>query len=219
MTHDDYLENYLKAIRDPLSELRQTFDAELDFLRNHVNRDCVVLDLGCGVGRPTIDLAKFSKKIIGIDNDARMIQLAQEDAAEKDVANLEFIEKNVLNTGFPEGSVGISYATYNLLGSLEKKEDIQKLINEMVRITKHKGKVINITWKDDSVTTEFLKKYYPSINIKILDIDHHSTKTSKGEFKRFSREELRKYYENVGLRDIEFHDIGPVWMAVVGVKR
>jgi ubiquinone/menaquinone biosynthesis C-methylase UbiE len=219
MVESDYLENYLDAIKNPLSELRQTFDAELDFLKKHLSNDCLVLDLGCGIGRPTIDLAKYSKKIVGIDSDSRMLGIASKEAEEKDVSNLEFLEKDVLKTGFPDGSFGVTYATYNLIGSLDNdKGAIQDLVNEMARITKKGGKIINITWKDDDFTTEFLKKYYPSIDIDILEISDDATKTSKGEFKRFTRDELRGYYECAGLNEIEFCDIGLVWIAVVGKK-
>ena len=88
----------------------------------------------------------------------------------------------------------------------------------MARVTKKNGMITNITWKEGTVTTKFLEKYYPSIGIQIISINDLGTVTSKGEFTRFTKKQLKRYYEKSGLKDIEFFDIGSVWMAIRGVK-
>ena len=213
----DSFENYLRAINNPSSKLRRTFDDELKFLRKNVKKDCLVLELGCGVGRPTIELSKELGKCVGIDNDKRRIDMAEKNAKKAGVGNIDFIQRDAVETGFKDECFGMTYATYNLLGMV-KESDREKLINEMARVTKKGGKVINITWKDDKETTGFLRKYYPSIGLDIINIDDSKTLTSKGEFRRFTKEQLKKYYTDAGLKKIEFFDIGEVWMTIVGVK-
>ena len=83
---------------------------------------------------------------------------------------------------------------------------------------KNNSKIINITWKNNKETTEFLKKYYPSIGIEIIESDHFKTITSKGTFERISKKELLKYYASANLKNIEVVNIGPVWIAIIGIK-
>ena len=43
---DDYIKNYIQAIDNPLPELKNTFNKELEILKNCSNKDSVVLDVG-----------------------------------------------------------------------------------------------------------------------------------------------------------------------------
>jgi ubiquinone/menaquinone biosynthesis C-methylase UbiE len=214
MIHD-YVREYIQAISHPLPELAETFDAELEFLKKHVHQESHVLDVGCGAGRPSTVLAKFVDNIISIDNNQRMIDLALHRAEGLD--NIQIIKDDALKMSFENEKFDLVYDTYNLIGSVNEKER-QFLINEMYRVCKTGGKIMNITWKDNVETTHFLKRYYPAIGIDVLSIDDSGTVTTKGTFDRFDKEELKKYYERAGLKNIQFHEIGPVWMAIVGEK-
>lgn len=212
---ESYVDNYLKAIENPLPELKETFAAELNFLKKNVNVNSLVLDVGCGAGRPAKSLVPFVRRIVAIDNDQKMLDLAVEKC--KGVRNIEIKNGDALSMDFLDNTFDLAYASYNLIGSLQKDER-QKLFNEMNRVVKVGGKIINFTWKNNEATTKFLKNYYPSIGIDIIKIDDGKTITSKQEFDRLSKKELLKYYENVKLTSIKFFDIGSVWVAMVGVK-
>lgn len=149
------------------------------------------------------------------DNDKQMLNAAKERL--KNINNVEILEDDALNLSFSDNSFDLVYATYNLIGSLKKSER-QKLIDEMKRVAKDNGKIINITWKDNKETTEFLKKYYPSIGIKVIKSDNFKTVTSKGTFARISKEELLEYYTSSNLKNIKFLDVGQVWIAIIGTK-
>jgi len=212
---EDYVRNYIQAIENPLPELKNTFNKELEILKNNLNKNSVVLDVGCGAGRPADLLSKFVKKIVCIDNDKKMISIAKERC--KKMSNVEILEDDALNLNFQENSFDLVYATYNLIGSL-KKSARQKLIDEMKRVVKDNSKIINITWKDNKETTEFLKRYYPSIRIEVIESDNSKTITSKGIFERISKEELLEYYTSANLKEIKFVDVGSVWTAIIGIK-
>jgi len=211
----DYMKNYTKAIKKPLPELKRTFDAELNFLKRNSNKSSMVLDVGCGAGRPANDFARFVKRIMGIDHDNKMIHIAKIRC--RNIKSTTFLKDNALNMDFPENSFDLSYATYNLIGSL-KKPQRQRLVNKMMRVTKRGGKIINITWKQDYSTTKFLKEYYSSIGIRIIKADKTKTVTSKGTFDRISKKELLQYYRKAKLKRIKFFEIGPVWLAIIGTK-
>jgi len=48
------------------------------FFINNVDRDNTILDIGCGFGALTYELAKRSKKVIGIDLNPKNIAIAKE---------------------------------------------------------------------------------------------------------------------------------------------
>lgn len=207
----DYVQNYLHAIRNPLPEMRSAFEAELSLLERYAANG-VVLDMGCGAGRPAIALSACAKIVIGIDNDPRMLAAT---LGTEYYRNLLLRFADALDTPFLDRTFDLTYATYNLIGSIPV-EQRQGLVNEMARVTRKKGQVITITWKDDGQTTDFLRRYYPSIGIELLDIDGQRAVTSKGTFDKVPEVELRRYYRTSGIAVAEVLDVGPVWKAIVG---
>ena len=211
----NYFSSYLKSINHPLPELKKTFKNEIRLIKSEVNKRFIILDVGCGAGRPTNDLAKFVNKIIGVDNHKEILNIAKKRS--KGIKNLEFKKGNALYLNFPKNTFNFSYSTYNTIGGIEKSKR-NKMIKEMVRVTKEGGKILNITWKNNKFTTKFLKKYYPNIGVKIIKIDRFKTTTSKRTFHKLSRKELLKYYEKNKLKRIKFVDINPLWLGAIGTK-
>jgi len=206
---------YLKAIENPLPELKDTFDKELELLEGNSDKNSIVLDIGCGAGRPVDSLSKFVKKIICVGNDEKMLSVAKERC--KNFNNVEILERDALYLRFSDNSFDLVYATYNLVGSLEKSER-QKLIDEMKLVAKDNARIVIITWKDNAITTEFLKNYYPSIGIEIIKSNDTETVTSKGIFDRISKKELLNYCNVANLKNLKFVDVGSVWVAIIGTK-
>lgn len=211
----NYLYNYLMAIDKPLVELAKTFAAEFEFLRSQMKPNSIVLDVGCGVGRPSKDLAPYCERLVCMDNDKDMLLHAMSRCGS--VKHLELVFGEAARMDFPANTFDVVFSTYNFIGTVERR-DQKPIIDEMVRVAKKGGKVINTTWKNDDFTTDFLKRYYPSIGIDVLSISTSRTITSKGVFERLSNDELLQYYEGAGLKDVEFVEIGPVWVGVVGTK-
>lgn len=211
----EYLANYLKAIKEPLPELQETFEAELNFFKEYTSPSSIVLDVGCGAGRPAIDLATSCKTIVAIDNSPGMLTEARK--AAEGITNIEILEANALSLPFDNEEFDFTYGTYNLLGSLSP-EDRQQAVNEMYRVAKQGSAVANLTWKHDASTTQFLQKYYPHIGINIISSNENETVTDKGAFQRLSVDELQVYYKEAGFKDIQLQDIGEVWIGIVGRK-
>jgi len=212
---DNYAQNYFKAVQNPLPQLKKVFEVELNFLKSFITKESKVVDFGCGIGRPARDLALYVKEINAFDNDDKVLEKAREYC--KGINNILIENRNAFHTNYPDNNFDLVYATYNLIGSINK-EDRLKLVKEMVRIGKLDSKIVNITWLDNNITTEFLKKYYPTIGIDVISINEHETVTSKGVFGRIAREELLKYYKQAKLRDIYFKELNPVWLAIIGTK-
>ena len=212
---EDYVQNYIQAVDNPLPELKNTYDRELELLKTYTDQQSTILDVGCGAGRPANSLSEFVEKVVCIDKDDKMLQIAKERC--KKTSNIEFLQDDARNLSFPDDTYDLVFATYNLIGSLQKP-DRPNLVEEMRRVAKNNAKIINITWKNNKDTTAFLEKYYPSIGIDIISIDKSKVITSKGTFERLSKEELKDYYTSANLKNIEFVSVGPVWTGIIGAK-
>jgi SAM-dependent methyltransferase len=214
----DYFNNYLKAIDNPLEDSKKAFDDELNLFKKYVSKlpiNSQIIDIGCGIARPLDKICKIysNYNFIGIDNNKKMIKEAKNRLHKLDNVNIIF--KDIFNKDLDKDMFNLTYSTYNLIGSINnsKRND---LIKEKCRITKDNGYIITITWKTDNYTTEFLKKYYPYININIIKNNSLKTITDKGKFERVSVEEIKNLYTKNNIDIIEIKNIGKIWIAVVG---
>ena len=210
-----YIKNYIQAVKSPLPELKSTFEKELELLIKNSNERSVVLDVGCGIARPAYSFSDFVKDIVCIDYDEEILTEAKRII--KDKQNIKLLKDDALDLSFPTNEFDLVYATYNLIGSI-KENQRQRLIDNMSRVANVRSKIINITWKNNRETTNFLQKYYSSIGIDILSSGESETTTSKGTFYRVSKDELFEYYSHANLKNIEFVDVGPVWNAIIRTK-
>ena len=210
----EYFPNYLKAIENPPSKLRKTFESEVELLKKFMDSNSDVLDVGCGAGRPAATLASEVNKIVAIDISERMLAAAKKKVA--GVENVEVRHMDAFSMSFPDNKFNLVYATYNLIGSLSADKR-GRLVKEMARVVKNDGIIITITWKTGKTTTDFLRNYYPSIGIEVEDISAEEVVTSKGKFARVSENEMESLYRNAGLVS-EFRNVGPLWKAAVGGK-
>jgi 2-polyprenyl-3-methyl-5-hydroxy-6-metoxy-1,4-benzoquinol methylase len=76
---------------------------EVDFIEHEVNQNkqLRILDIGCGTGRHSIELAKRGYTVRGIDLSENMLGRASEKADEAGVS-VEFIQADARNFSFPE---------------------------------------------------------------------------------------------------------------------
>ncbi len=97
----------------------------------------LVLDVGCGSGFVTRDIARLTKgKVIGIDGSSSLIDVAKKIL--KEYSNTKLCVGNAEQLPFKNNSFDI--VTCNLL--LMWADDPKKVLSEMARVTKPKGKVL-----------------------------------------------------------------------------
>lgn len=60
-------------------------------------KNATILDIGCGLGILTINLAPYVKKIIGVDIDPQLIQKAKKYQEEKNIKNVSFIVSSIFD--------------------------------------------------------------------------------------------------------------------------
>jgi len=93
------------------------------------SKNCVVLDLGCGPGNYTNLMAKYAKKVVGIDSSKRMLSYAQ-----KKYPKIDFIFADAGNTGLENNSIDTVFSF-----GLFEFADKEKLIKEIHRVLKFGG--------------------------------------------------------------------------------
>ncbi|MGA2967845.1 MAG: class I SAM-dependent methyltransferase [Candidatus Levyibacteriota bacterium] len=72
--------------------------------------DKVVLDAGCGDGRFTLSIARYFKKAIGNDTSGLMLKAALKLRGEKEISNVEFIERPTNELDYPENYFDVIYS-------------------------------------------------------------------------------------------------------------
>ena len=70
-------------------------DAFITLIDRYIRPDCDVLDVGCGHGELTLDLAVRCRTIVGIERNAEYLKLAGELTAERNITNARFFPVNL----------------------------------------------------------------------------------------------------------------------------
>ncbi|MCM8786155.1 MAG: class I SAM-dependent methyltransferase [Candidatus Omnitrophica bacterium] len=118
------------------------------------NRDCKILDVGCGTGALISLLNKEGYNVWGIDNSENMVKIANKRIPGK------IIKGDMLNLPFPSESFDlvISVVSLHHLGNLNK---VKTAIKEMARVTKKSGIILIWEHNPNNLYWYFLMKRVP----------------------------------------------------------
>lgn len=131
-----------------------------------------VLDLACGVGRHSIELARRGHSVVGVDLSQEMIAYAR-DCAQQDELQVEFICADLRNLTFADEFDVVLNMLDGAVGYFENDEENEKTFGVIARALRRAGKsLINIP------NIEFARQNYPmksweqgSKAIEILEFD------------------------------------------------
>ena len=128
-----------------------------------LTENSVILDVGCGLGFIGAKLAEFvpKGKVIGIDLDPKLIELARKRADSRGIRNLDFRVGNAYELPIDDNSVDLSICQ-TLLMHLDEP---LKGIKEMQRVTKTGGRVVAI--EPDSSSLSFFDTAYETMNLSL----------------------------------------------------
>ena len=94
------------------------------------SKDSVVLDLGCGPGNHSFEMAKYAKKVFGIDSSKRML-----DYAKSKYPGIHFIYADATDIPLENGSIDIVFSA----GLFEYVKNKENLMREILRVLKPGG--------------------------------------------------------------------------------
>ncbi|MFC1913844.1 ubiquinone/menaquinone biosynthesis methyltransferase [Chloroflexota bacterium] len=183
-----------------------------------------VLDLGCGTGDLTINLALLAEnavEITGLDYSQPMLELAQKKAAEAGAGErVKFVHGEAASLPFPEGyfdCVGISFAFRNLT---YKNPVRLKHLGEVLRVLRQGGRYIIVeSSQPGNSAIRALFHLYLRAFVKPAGIllsrnkgAYHYLAESASRF--YSPEEIKGMLLTAGFRDVSYH---PLLFGAAGI--
>ena len=159
---------YLKTDGDVVDDLSIT-SREIDLFLNilKLSPEDRILDLCCGQGRHSLELAKRNfKNIEGLDRSHYLIQKAKARAKKEDI-NIKFREGDARKIPSPPDTFDVVTILGNSFGYFETIQDDLRVLKEVFRIFKPWGKLlIEIT------DGEYLKEHFQNRSWEWIDKKH-----------------------------------------------
>jgi ArsR family transcriptional regulator len=134
-------ESYFEALAGDWERIRKSyFDDRVTSLaiEKLLPRNLTLADLGCGTGTLTFELARFARKVIGIDLSSEMLKRARAIAKQRGVDNVEFRQGDVLRLPVESRSVDAAFCVM----VLHFLPDPARAIAGFCRIVRPGGSVI-----------------------------------------------------------------------------
>lgn len=130
-------ETYLDEYQDTLTPERTL--ADVDFLERelHLEKGMKILDLCCGHGRHTIELAKRGYQMTGLDLNSFFLDKAKRDAEATDVT-IDWVKSDMREVPF-ENEFDVVVNLFTAFGYLESDEEDQKVLQQVAKALKPGG--------------------------------------------------------------------------------
>ena len=105
-----------------------------------------ILDIGCGCGATTLEIAKMipEGKIIGVDISEPMLNQARKDALEMSLSNTEFVVQDVQTDEISEDAFDIAFSRFGVM-FFEDSYEAFKNINNSLKIG---GQLSFVCWQE-----------------------------------------------------------------------
>lgn len=219
---------YLKTDGDVVDDQRIT-SSEIDRIIEilHLEPDQKILDLCCGQGRHTLELARRGYNAEGLDQSHYLIQRARS-TAKKEELSVRFREGDARRLPYRTDTYDVVLVLGNSFGYLDSVEEDLRILTELRRILKPWGRVLL-----DVADGEYLKEHFQprswewidrtmfvcrerslSLDAQRLISREVITDVNKGvvadQFyaeRLYTPDALRRLLERAGFSSITFHEI------------
>lgn len=115
-----------------LKKYGQAYQDTIQFSKQYINNNRVVLDFACGTGIAAIQIAPVVNKVYGVDISEKMLNVAREKAASDRINNIEFLNGDLFAGCLNEQKFDTILA-FNVLHFLNDIDASIKRIYEMLR--------------------------------------------------------------------------------------
>ncbi|MEO1035903.1 MAG: methyltransferase domain-containing protein [Pseudomonadota bacterium] len=134
---DKIAERYAKQ---PIAD-EAAYEKKLEVTRAYFRPDMKVLEIGCGTGGTAIAHAPYVKQLHATDLSPKMIEIAQRNAADREVGNVSFSVASVEALNVPDGSFDAVLG----LSVLHLLDDKDAAIGKIYRMLKPGGVFVSNT--------------------------------------------------------------------------
>jgi 2-polyprenyl-6-hydroxyphenyl methylase/3-demethylubiquinone-9 3-methyltransferase len=120
------------------ARVKQYLDAEIHHVLSMTKPEDSVLELGCGYGRVTWEIAVVAKRVVGIDTAAESIVLAR--TREKNGMSCEFLEMDATTLSFDDNGFDLGVCIQNGICAFGVDQFV--LVKEAIRVARPGGHVL-----------------------------------------------------------------------------
>ena len=123
-----------KYAASPIADMA-AYEKKIEKIKSCLSLEHHVLDIGCGTGTQCDDIAGHVKQVTGIDISSKLLAIAEQRKAERNIENVEYIQTSVFDERFRPGSFDLVMAFY----VLHFFEDIDEVVSHIYGLLKSEG--------------------------------------------------------------------------------
>ncbi|WII72587.1 bifunctional 2-polyprenyl-6-hydroxyphenol methylase/3-demethylubiquinol 3-O-methyltransferase UbiG [Bdellovibrio sp. 22V] len=200
-SYDELAERWYEAQDDPIALLRCQHKAELPWLleviRRNIGYHAEILDMGCGGGFLSNDLALAGHSVSGIDLSLPSLKVAED---RDQTHSVKYMQGDVYQVPFPRESFDVVMA----MDLLEHVSDPQKVISEAQRVLRPGGLFFFNTFNKNFLSWLIVIKGVQWF-VKNTPHDHHVYSLF------IDPNKLRQWNDDVGLETLSIRGLRPVF--------
>lgn len=220
--------SFYKSIAPYYHYIFKTSQAQLDFITEAIpEKEVSIIEIGCGIGTLSLELAQQYKHIIGVDLDDEMIAMAKFNA-KKTNTNLRFLQMNMmeLDSNFDAESIDGIVCFGNTLAHLSSLKQVSDFLKKTRKVLKPGGKLLIQTVNYDRIlinqitqlplieNNEIKFERFYSFRLLTKLIDFYTTLTVKSTGKQIKNKivlmpilyaELKRLLQENGFTNYQFY--------------
>lgn len=198
-------EPYAKAV---LESFEERAPEEVDFIEDMLSlpKNAKVLDLCCGLGRHSIELAKRGYEVTGVDVTSQYLKTAQKKAIKRGV-RIDFIESDMRDIFF-NNEFDVVINMFTSFGFFEEEETNLKVLKNISTALKPGGKFLIDVVNRDWIIRNYKERDWRETNEGlVLEIRKFDLSRSINYGKQIIIREGKKFEKDVPLRMYSFHEL------------
>lgn len=154
---------------------------EVTFLESvlGIKRGNLILDLGCGFGRHTLELGKKGYRVIGVDRSEELIEIAKEEAKREKVFNVEFYIMDYSEIDRLDYKFDVVFTLYTSFGLSSYNED-RKTVEKVYNVLKKGGKFLIDIENRDALLRYFIPYSWDVLEDNYILLTEHQFEPETG---------------------------------------
>ncbi len=206
----DYLKQY--------EHIRTRTAAEVDGLEKilHLRKGSRILDLACGAGRHSVELARRGHAVTGFDLSENLLRAAKEEA-KRAKTKVTFVRGDMRELRF-RGAFDAVINMFSSFGYFESVEEDRKVLEGIARALKARGKFLMERFNRESLAYELPQQGWrvgedgsvilqeDSFDVlrgrydtRQIVIDREGTREHRGSVRAYTLPELKEMFDDAGL--------------------
>ena len=205
-------EYWKKFVNTTSKPVKFWLEKESEFLKNNIQKDSTVLDVGVGYGRNLESIINLCKKIVGVDKSKFMLNELAE--VVKNHSNVDFFCEDAKKMHFQNNLFDYVICLGNTFGDFA--ENKLNILKEIKRVCKEGGKIFISVYSENALASRI--KEYDRIGIKISKINDGDIYTEDGlKLEQFNKESIGKIFKDAGL-EVEIIELNEISYMCVAKK-